>query len=103
MFLYVLAKEVRKPISKIESNGKEDDHFKEVTESSGLYVYDLFRLVENEKIEFYKLATASVGINSLLSYSAFNQRLTFRKELSKIQIMPFAHRNTISFLGMQPR
>ena len=51
-------------------------------------------------MDHYKLAGALVGINSNLSYSEFNQRMSFCKDFTRMQILPFAHRNTINFLGM---
>ena len=103
MFIYALAREFRKPISKIDSDGNVIECFKEVTESSGLYIYDIYRLIKSGKLEFYKLSSASVGNNRVLSYSIVNQRVAFGKDFSSILILPFAHRNTIEFLGMQPR
>jgi len=102
-YMYCLCGAVSDPIVKIDGPDGTDVTFKEFTETSGFFVYDLSRLVRSEKFEIYKLRSALVGINTLLTYSQFNQRMSFLKDFNTIQILPFMHRNTINFLGMSGR
>ena len=71
-YMYCLAGDIKEPIEKVDVHDNTDVSFKELTETSGLFVYDLSRLVRSEKFEIYKLRSALVGINTLLSYSQFN-------------------------------
>ena len=98
--MYCLADAVKNPISKIDNQENENTAFKDCKETSGLFCYDLYRLMNEGRLDQYKLASALVGINSNLSYSEFNQRMSFCKDFTTMQILPFAHRNTINFLGM---
>ena len=71
-YLYTLSDAIRIPISKIGKDDYIDEGYKESKESSGVYVYDLSRLVTQDKVEYYKLSSAIAGINSNLSFSEFN-------------------------------
>ena len=101
-YLYCLCNPTRGEIEKhgeIEGEGIESVS-KNIDRVSGLYVYDLPRLVKDGVVELYKLQGASVGVNTNLDLSSYNQKLSFLKSYSAVSIFPVIHRNTMSFLGM---
>ena len=103
-FMYCLASEIRDPIMKYTDKDIETGEVrKELTETSGLFIYDIRRLVTSDKLELYKLQSAIVGIDTDLSVSKFNERISFLRDYNKISILPFCHRNTVTFLGMGSR
>ena len=102
-FMYCLAGDIRDPIKKSAAKDKTGVVCKEMTETSGFYIYDISRLVTSDKLELYKLQSAVVGVNTDLSVSQFNERLSFIKDYNSIGILPFCHRNTVNFLGMGSR
>ena len=72
-YLYCLSNAVTEPIEKYGKIKDEDvKTIKESSESAGLYVYDLARLINHGTMELYKLSSALVGINTSISYSEFN-------------------------------
>jgi hypothetical protein len=70
---------------------------------SGVFVFDMQRMIKDSQIELYQLSKAIAGINTHLDYSYSLERISFVENFSRIQMQPFSHRNTINFLGMHPK
>ena len=54
-------------------------------------------------MESYKLDGSENNSRSFLNYSAEDQRVIYLSSFDNLTIMPFPHRNTISFLSMESR
>ena len=102
-YLYCIAGDMNDGIVKYDDAEDAGESMKEMNETSGFYVFDLSRLVKSEKLEIYKLRSAIGGVNTHLSMSQYNQRLSFVQDYNTISILPYCHRNTINFLGMSKR
>jgi plastocyanin domain-containing protein len=69
----------------------------------GLYAYDLNRLANSQVLTTYKLKDAIVGVNKHIDFCHNSYRISFLKNFDNIEMVPVPHRNTINFLGMQPK
>ena len=61
------------------------------------------RLANQPTLVTYKLKDAIVGINRYIDFCNSSYRIAFLKDFDRIQMVPVPHRNTINFLGMQPK
>lgn len=68
--------------------------------NTGLYVYDIARLICDDHVEIYKLSRALCGVNNVLDYSEFSSRIAFLENFDRLQMQSPPHRNTINFVGM---
>ena len=70
---------------------------------SGVFLYDLRRLIKEHQVEIYQLVSKCVlGANDQFELSD-QRRISFVENFSAIQLLPLIHKNTIPFVGMQPR
>jgi hypothetical protein len=69
-------------------------------QKTGLYIFDMSRLIKEQKIESYLLQKTTTVIRKKLEYSPFTQRMAVLQDFNQLIMMPICHRNTISFLGM---
>ena len=60
-------------------------------------------MIKDSKIELYQLSKAITGVNTHFDYSNSLERISFVENFSRIQMENLSHRNTINFLGMQPK
>ena len=73
------------------------------TQHSGLKLFNLKVLVENDELYIFDIESTIVARNSCLSFSEENQRLIYMKNFETFHILPPLHRTTIGFIGMLPR
>lgn len=66
-------------------------------------MYDLQRLAGSQQVIYYKLKDAIVGVNNHIDFCKRAQRISFLKDFSHLEMVPIPHRNSINFLGMQPK
>lgn len=70
---------------------------------SGLYVYDVARLLEASHVEIYKLGRAVVGVNNVIAFHGHSKTIAFLESFAKLQMQSLPHRNNINFLGMRKK
>jgi hypothetical protein len=70
-------------------------------QKSGLYVYDLNKLVAGQ-IETYMLSEAIAGINNIIDFSQSKQLITYLEDYYTLRLCPLAHRNVSHFENMRP-
>jgi len=70
--------------------------------SSGLYIYDLTKMLSVGEVETYEVAEAVVGHNSHIDYSHSKQTYGYVEDYNKFKILPIVHRNVSHLFGMQP-
>lgn len=75
----------------------------QIKDVPGLYAYDLNRLANSQILTTYKLKDAIVGVNKHIDFCHSSYRISFLKNFDNIEMVPVPHRNTINFLGMQPK
>ena len=85
------------------SNQSEKFGSSGVVQPAGLYVYDVQRMAEHEKVEALVISEAVVGVNKFLDFDYDTQTLCFLKDYSNILLIPLPHRNTLNFFGMGPK
>lgn len=61
---------------------------------------DISRLINNQVVDIYSLVRTIRCINSSVKYSKFTERISMLSCFNELVMLPFPHRNTISFLGM---
>lgn len=101
--MYCLADPITQPVTLFDFNQFSERELMDTKEAAGIYVYDLYQLISNDRIEMYKLNAALVGKSSSLSYCSSNARLGFIRNYHHLSMLPIVHRNTIRFLGMKAR
>jgi len=67
--------------------------------SSGLYVFDIAKLLEGT-ISKYKISASLAGVCSTLDNSKFSDRFSYIQNFNYISIVPFPHVNLINCIGM---
>ena len=90
---------------------KDQKHFYAIRKGNmdveeGLAMYEarsLFEIKDDQPIGSSYLVSCQVGEKAVLDYSQQNTRLTFMKDLSKVQIIPLLHENTLAFFSMPER
>ena len=66
-------------------------------------MYDLDNILSKQTDRSYFLRSAEVGIQGHIDYSRANERIVYMSSFNELTIIPVPHRNTISFIGMEPR
>jgi len=82
-----------------ESQGDLDEQRINHSASSGLYVYDIAKLLQG-RIEKYKIAKAIGGICNHVDNSMFSDRFSFVQDYNNIVVVPFPHLNHVNCVGM---
>lgn len=101
-YLYCMSNNITKPpmITIFDGgSGVPEPYEQHEFTSSGLYVYDLFRLIEG-KLEKYKLSSCISGKSSLVNKSNFGNRFSFLQNYNEMAVVPFPHVNQIECIGM---
>lgn len=100
-YLYCISDNITKPpiITNFDGSGEPEPYEDHEFTSSGLYVYDLFRLIEGI-IEKYKLSATIGGKSSLVNKSNFGNRFSFLINYNEMAVVPFPHVNQIECIGM---
>ena len=100
-YLYTVSDRIETGFHVTEEGTGDDPVKKKVSgySSSGLYVFDIAKLLEGT-ISKYKISAAIAGVCSALDNSKFSDRFSYVENFNHISIVPFPHVNLINCIGM---